>query len=132
MNLFVDEYTTIDGDAMVDFLTRLEKGSKANRIHIILDNGSAHRNKKVEEYLKNSRIELHYLPPYSPNLNPIERLWKILREQTQYNHYYPSANDFFTAVREFFSIKIMDLGDLLRRRINDNFELIKPNPINVG
>lgn len=37
--------------------------------------------KKLEEYLKTSKIQVHYLPPYSPNLNPIERLWKVMREK---------------------------------------------------
>ncbi|WP_408633529.1 transposase [Parachlamydia acanthamoebae] len=45
------------------------------------DNGRSNKNKKVEEYLKTSKIKIHYLPPYSPNLNPIERLWKVLRQK---------------------------------------------------
>ncbi|WP_410520671.1 transposase [Candidatus Tisiphia endosymbiont of Dioctria rufipes] len=39
---------------------------------------STHKSKKVKEYLVNSKIELVFLPPYSPNLNPIERLWKLM------------------------------------------------------
>ncbi|KIA76341.1 hypothetical protein DB43_AK00010 [Parachlamydia acanthamoebae] len=50
-------------------------------MHIICDNGRSNKNKKVEEYLKTSKIKIHYLPPYSPNLNPIERLWKVLRQK---------------------------------------------------
>ncbi|QYF49086.1 DDE superfamily endonuclease [Candidatus Rhabdochlamydia oedothoracis] len=49
-----------------------------------------------------SRIKVHYLPPYSPNLNPIERLWKILKEKTVYNRYYETSVTFFQAIRGFF------------------------------
>lgn len=43
---------------------------------IICDNGRSNKNKGINAYLQTSKIEIHYLPPYSPNLNPIERLWE--------------------------------------------------------
>jgi transposase len=38
---------------------------------------SAEQVQKLESHLETSKIILHFLPPYSPNLNPIERLWKL-------------------------------------------------------
>ncbi|KAG6559131.1 hypothetical protein RHOW815_000861 [Candidatus Rhabdochlamydia sp. W815] len=87
MKIFTEEYKTVDADAMLDFFKKLEKQTKARIIHVILDNARSNKNKKLEEFLMSSRIKVHYLPPYSPNLNPIERLWKILREKTVYNRY---------------------------------------------
>lgn len=81
MELFVQEYGTVDADSMIAFFTGLESSSKASKIHIICDNGRSNKNKKVEVYFKTSKIKIHYLPPYSPNLNPIERLWKVLRQK---------------------------------------------------
>jgi transposase len=132
MKIVINEYKTVDADAMIDFLKKLEEHSKAPKIHVILDNARAHKNKKVDEYLKSSRVELHYLPPYSPNLNSIERLWKILREKTTYNHYYPCFRNFSEAVRNFFDEKVPAMLDVLRERLTDKFQVIKLNPINIA
>jgi len=126
------EYETIDGDAIVNFFRDLELSQSDGRIHVILDNAAAHKNQKVTDYLKTSRIKLHYLPPYSPNLNPIERLWKLFREMTLYNRYFETWCDFFETVREFFADKVHKISDLLRERINDNFQIIELNPIKLA
>lgn len=133
MKIVVREYETIDADSMICFFKDLESNvNHEGKIHVILDNAAAHRSKKVIEYLKNSRIHLRYLPPYSPNLNPIERLWKIFREKTLYNQYFERCEDFFVAVRTFFSDKVHKMKELLRRRINDNFQCLKLNPIKLS
>ena len=44
---------------------------------------------------------MHFLPPYSPNLNPIERLWKFVNERVLYNKYYKNFDDFRNAVLGF-------------------------------
>lgn len=132
MQVIVREYETIDADAMIRFFKDLESTVSEGEIHIILDNAAAHKNHKLTDYLTNSRIRLHYLPPYSPNLNPIERLWKVFRETTLYNRYFDTCGDFFAAVREFFADKVHKIQALLRRRINDNFQIIKLNPIKLA
>lgn len=131
MKIVVNEYETVDADAMLDFFKKLENQSTAPTIHVILDNARANKNKKLSEFLKDSRIKPHYLPPYSPNLNPIERLWKILRESTLYNRYYESCTSCFASVRGFFTEKLPRMGDVLKSRINDNFQIIKLNPVNL-
>lgn len=131
MEVVVREYETIDADAMIHFLQELERKQAKGRIHVILDNAAAHRNHKLTDFLKSSRIQLHYLPPYSPNLNPIERLWKVFREMTLYNRFFQMCSDFFAAVRGFFADKVHKIRGLLRRRINDNFQIIKLNPIKL-
>jgi transposase len=131
MNVFVQEYETIDADSMVAFFTSLEASSKAAKIHVICDNGRSNKNKKVEEYLKTSRIEIHYLPPYSPNLNPIERLWKVLRERKTYNKCYEKFADFKTEIHKFFFEDIPRIKDILITRITDNFQRIRLNTIKL-
>jgi transposase len=132
MEVMVREYETIDADSMILFFKDLEKTRSKGQIHVILDNAAAHKNKKLEEFLKNSRIKLHYLPPYSPNLNSIERLWKVFRQMTLYNRYFDTCRDFFAAVREFFADRVHKIRRLLQRRISDNFQVIKLNPIKLG
>lgn len=43
-------------------------------------------------------IKVHYLPAYSPNLNPIERLWKSTHEKVTYNRYYEDFANFTEAI----------------------------------
>lgn len=131
MKILAQEYETVNGESVLDFLKHLESNSQANAIHVICDNGPSNKNKKIKEYLKTSKIKIHYLPPYSPNLNPIERLWKILREKKTYNKCYEKFDDFKIAIRKFFFEDIPKIKDVLTTRINDNFQRIQLNPIQL-
>jgi len=128
MKVLAREYETVDASSIIEFLKHLEKSTSASKIHLICDNSRAHRNKAVADYLNTSKkLQIHFLPPYSPNLNPIERLWKVLREKVTYNRTYKTFEDFGEEVRSFFSIKIRQMKSLLRRRITDNFQKIEVN-----
>ncbi|WP_417904470.1 IS630 family transposase [Candidatus Tisiphia endosymbiont of Micropterix aruncella] len=86
LQLVSTENPKINGEQIVNFLQRLEEeNSDKERIYLICDNASYHKSKKVKEYLVNTKIELVFLPPYSPNLNPIERLWKFMHSITTNN-----------------------------------------------
>lgn len=129
MNLIAQEYKTVDAESTVSFFKALEASSEARMIHVICDNGRSNKNKKIEEYLKSSRIKIHYLPPYSPNLNPIERLWKVLREKKTYNKCYEKFADFKKEIRGFFFEEIPKIKKELTSRITDNFQRIQLNTI---
>jgi transposase len=129
MEVFVQEYETVDADSVIEFYKAMESTSLSTTIHVICDNGRSNKNKKLEEYLKTSKIKVHYLPPYSPNLNPIERLWKVLREKKTYNKCYEKFIDFKTAIRSFFYEDIPKIKDELTKRITDNFQRIQLNHI---
>jgi transposase len=129
MKVFTQEYETVDGDSTISFFKDLENSSSAKTIHIICDNGRSNKNKKVEEYLKTSKIKIHYLPPYSPNLNSIERLWKVMREKKTYNKCYEKFEDFKKEIRKFFYEEVPKMKDVLAARINDNFQRIELNTI---
>lgn len=132
MKCFTEEYKTVDADAMIDFFKKLEKYSEASKIYVILDNARSNKNKKLEDFLKTSKIEVKYLPPYSPNLNPIERLWKIMRETKIYNRYYESSVSFFQAIRSFFKEDIPKMAHEWTSRINDKFQAIRLNPLKLA
>lgn len=90
---------TINADAVIAFLKRIEDCySHQEKISIILDNARYYRNAKVTAYVQSSRIELVFLPPYSPNLNLIERLWKFIRKKVINNQYYETFSDFKKAL----------------------------------
>lgn len=72
------------------------------------------------------KLVLHILPPYSPNLNPIERLWKVMNELSRNNQVFKTFNEFKEKIRAFFSEKWNTIADDFRTRINDNFQSLKP------
>jgi transposase len=128
--LVMHEDLTLNAASTMRFFNKIEEAYPEKRlIHIFCDNAPYYRNKAVREYLKGSKIELHFLPPYSPNLNPIERLWKWMKERVVYNTYYEHFEDFKDAVFGFFSLLSSAGTDSklkisLCRRVSDNFSPI--------
>jgi transposase len=99
----VIESETVDDDSTIQLLEVLEqKYALAAYIYVILDNARYHYSRKVQAYLKGSRIKLVFLPSYSPNLNLIERLWKFFKKKVLYNTYYEKLEDFRQACIKFF------------------------------
>ena len=72
------------------------------------------------------KFVMHILPPYSPNLNPIERLWKVMNELSRNNMVFKTFNEFKEKVRAFFIDTWDVISDDFRTRINDNFQTLKP------
>jgi transposase len=60
MKIVVREYDTINGYSRISFFNDLESAGKRDIIHVVLDNAAAHKSGKLLEYLKNSRIQLHF------------------------------------------------------------------------
>lgn len=71
-------------------------------IYVILDNAKYHFSEEVQEWVKNSRIKLVFLPAYSPELNLIERLWKVFTKHILRNKVYTKFEDFVKACFGFF------------------------------
>ena len=69
---------------------------------------------------------VHILPPYSPNLNPIERLWKVMNELVRNNQVFKTFHEFQEKIRTFFRETWDTISDGFRTRINDNFQILKP------
>jgi len=62
-----------------EFLKEVRNRNPLNRICLVLDNFATHKAKSVRELAQKLNILLIYLPPYSPDLNPIEFLWKSIK-----------------------------------------------------
>jgi transposase len=76
----------------------------AKKIHVILDNYSIHSTKEVEETLATPagrRFELHFLPPYCPDHNKIERTWQDLHAYVTRNHKCSTMSELMDNVRYF-------------------------------
>lgn len=121
------ECKTINAETNVAFLKEIEKRfADKKTIYLIVDNARYNHAKVVREYLVTSRIKMVYLPAYSPNLNPIERLWKFMKKTVIKSSYTPDPKVFRERVIEFFD-KIGDYKSKLVTLINTNFHIINPN-----
>tara|TARA_B100001964_G_C14127943_1_gene551454 strand:+ start:72 stop:1118 length:1047 start_codon:yes stop_codon:yes gene_type:complete len=126
----VQEDPTLNASATISFLQRLERAYPAcTTVHAFCDNAPYYRNKAVTEYLQTSKIKLHFLPPYSPNLNPIERLWKWMKQRVLYNTYYEHFDEFKVAIFGFFEALARagphsELAAQLASRVRDKFSPI--------
>jgi transposase len=127
--VLVREDITLNTKATIEFLQMIERAyPDLEKVHVFCDNARYYKNKDVASYLANSKIEMHFLPPYSPNLNPIERLWKLLNELILYNKYYEKFSDFRNAVLGFLNSLVEPSAlilEVLVKRLTDNFRAIR-------
>ena len=132
MKVVTQQTLTVNAETTCAFLGKLKEAyATASKLHIILDGSGYHRSEAVRDAAVKNDIELHFLPPYSPNLNPIERLWKVMNEQVRNNVFFPSAQAFREAITHFFEYDVHKLAPNLKNRINDNFQLAY-NPVHSG
>ena len=123
LGVVIREDKTIDYESTLGLFGQLEKKHPTGTIWIIVDNATYYKSKEVKEYLEDSRIKIEFLPPYSPNLNIIERLWKLMHEEILNNKYYSSYLEFKEACLGFFD-NIQDYREKMELRLTDNFEVI--------
>lgn len=81
----------------------LEDYPDAVCIHLVLDNYRIHKSKRTELALKSlgGKMQLHFLPPYCPDHNKIERLWKDLHDNVTRNHQCRSMKQLMREVRKY-------------------------------
>jgi len=121
-----DQYKTINSESIMDFFEQIKRSyASSSCINIVLDGAGYHRSAQVVNKAKELNITLHYLPPYSPNLNPIERLWKVMNEQVRNNQYFATAKEFRHQINHFFDDILPKIAESLNGRINDNFQVLK-------
>ena len=104
LNAITHEVVTITNDSYInalsvcDLLRKLAAKHVDEAVTLILDNARYQKCAIVYELAEQLKIELIYLPAYSPNLNLIERLWRHVKHQVLYSRYYDSFPKFKTAI----------------------------------
>jgi putative transposase len=79
----------VNSPQTVEFLEQL-LGKLRGRVIVLWDGGMMHRGPAVREFeARHPRLELHRLPPYAPDLNPVEALWNYLKYQRLANYVPP-------------------------------------------
>lgn len=90
----------VNAEIMSLFLEELSKTYASDQLFVVMDGAGWHKSKslKVPE-----NIEILFLPPYCPELNPVERLWLQVRRETVRNKIYASLADLESAVCTFLT-----------------------------
>ncbi|MDR0287825.1 MAG: IS630 family transposase [Clostridiales bacterium] len=90
--------TYVTSTTVIELLERIRAVYLDKAITIVLDNAKYQKCKAVIEKAAQLKIELLFLPTYSPNLNLIERLWRFVKKECLYSKYYKTANEFEEAI----------------------------------
>ena len=100
------ESARFDGETCWEFLRELQHRSRVQgkRVIVISDNAKYHHAKIHAPWREdqNPDFQLHFLPPYSPQLNPIERVWKLTRRTCLHNQYFSTLELVISSVQSQF------------------------------
>ena len=100
MRFMIKEKGGVNASVFIEFLKRLIAGAK-RAIFLIVDRGPAHRAKKTKAFVETlgGKLRLFFLPPYSPDRNPDELVWKHLKADTVGRMAVTGKDDFKRKVR---------------------------------
>lgn len=119
--------TYICSNCLIAFLKQLKEQYGDKPIAIVLDNARYQHCFVVTAFAKSLGIHLLFLPPYSPNLNIIERLWKFTKKQILNARYYDAPPKFHQAINNFFENINQDHNTELQKLLTLNFQFFDKN-----
>jgi len=96
--IMITNETYINAQSVCDLLWEISRRYAGLPITLVLDNARYQKCAIVAELAETLKIELLYLPTYSPNLNLIERLWKFVKKKCLYSKYYENFTLFKDAI----------------------------------
>jgi transposase len=125
----VTNTTVVNAETMCELLRQIAGRGLAGPVTLVLDNARYQRCALVQGLAKTLGIELLYLPGYSPNLNLIERLWRLIKREALYGRYHATFADFKGAIDK----TVGELGGKLKDKVASlmtlNFQVFKDVPL---
>jgi len=118
---------TLNAQTTMELFDKIQEAyPDKKKIHLIIDNARYYKNRELQAYLRKRkcRIKVHFLPPYSPNLNFIERLWHYLKKYIIGVKRRQSFKEFEADIRSFFE-HVGDYEEKLRRFIGTEMHLLQ-------
>ena len=112
----------VDAEQVKMFLEKVRDQSGNRPVSIVLDNARYQHCQAVKDKAAELGITLIFLPPYSPNLNIIERLWKYTRKEVLNARFFETPALFHQALRRFFEEDILHHQDSLRTLLTLKFQ----------
>lgn len=104
--VYQKELGKFNGESFFAFLKKLKKRSarKGKKVVLIIDNARYHHARLHKQWRErcDRNFKLMFLPPYSPELNSIERVWKLVRRLCIHNVYFESLGEVMDVVEKIF------------------------------
>lgn len=128
------EVPVVDAASTIMLLLAIEAMYPGKRLlHVFLDNARLHHARLVQAWLAQPgcRIRLHFVPPYCPHLNPIERLWALMHRHVTHNRCHATFADFSEAILTFLRTEVPRNWHTLCDAVSDNFRVISPEDFRV-
>ena len=128
LNFVTKKVTVVANDTYItaaevcEMLWRVAAEYAGKPVHIVLDNARYHKCMIVTSLAQQLGIELHYIPPYSPNLNLIERLWKHVKSRLR-SKYYDQFDDFKDTIDSIVEDTDKGSKELIDKLIGDSVQL---------
>jgi transposase len=118
-NLISSFHDRGNAEATIEHFTKVRASyDKDIPLAFFIDNASWHKTLAVQEYCEQNKITLLFLPPYSPEYNPIERVWSFLKSKIR-QRFFKTADIFKKFVFDLFiEINNTDLEELARQCVS--------------
>jgi len=113
--------TYVNANTIAELLKKLARSGKGLPIYVILDNARYQHCDFIKELATSLQINLVFLPPYSPNLNLIERVWRYIKKNVLCTRYFECATKFHNAINQ----ALTDINSNCNTR-NDLKSLLNP------
>jgi transposase len=119
----------INAGSACDLLRKVALSGLPGPITLVLDNARYQRCEAVQSLARRLRIELLFLPPYSPNLNLIERLWKFLKKEALGSRDFASYEEFGQAIEKCLGGLTTRYKQEMDTLLTLNFQLFEYEPL---
>ena len=119
----VDETACVNAQSTRRLYEKLLAAHPTGPVYVVCDNARYYKNKDLATWLANTRLVQVFLPPYSPNLNLIERFWKFLRQKIINTAFYRTRGAFKDAVLAFFT-RLDEFGPDLASLLTLKFHIL--------
>jgi transposase len=120
---------SVNRETAVELLTRLRADHPTGRLTVVLDNARYFRNRVVFAAARRLRIHLLFLPPYSPNLNLIERVWKFVKRTALQGRYQSDFAGFRSAIDRILGGLDGEYAAEMASLLTWNFQAFDDTPI---
>lgn len=117
-----DSYIT--ATEVCDMLRKIAAEHAEKEVYLILDNARYQKCQDVQELARQLNIHLEYIPPYSPNLNLIERLWKFVKSELS-SKYYDDFNVFRQRIDSIISSTSGESKSKIDKLIGNGVQLFR-------
>lgn len=124
---FISVRTTgpVNTETICELISKIDLSYPGEEITLVMDNAPYQRNRKVAEIAESVGIELLYLPSYSPNLNLIERVWRLVKSKCLRNRYHETFKHFVGAIDGFIDSLSGENRHLLKSLVTENFQMFE-------